>query len=87
MVNLGVMVLELDSSFGGCFSLELGGMEEWTSCGVVSMEDVIGGFFLGEGAVVGDVSSVKLQRFMSSISSLALTSKISSITFLILEGS
>ena len=45
MVNLGVMVLELDSSFGGCFSLELGGMEEWTSCGVVSMADVIGGVF------------------------------------------
>ena len=45
------------------------------------------GFFWGEGAVVGDVSWVKLQRFMSSISSLALTLKISSITFVILEGS
>ena len=30
LVDFGVMVLELDSSFGGCFCLELGGVKEWT---------------------------------------------------------
>ena len=27
-LDFGVMVLELDSPFGGCFSLELGGVKE-----------------------------------------------------------
>ena len=43
LVDLGVMVLELDSSFWGCFCLELDGLEEWTS-GVFNMVDVTGGF-------------------------------------------
>ena len=43
LVDLGVMVLELDSSFGGCFGLELGGVGEWTSGGLISMV-VIGSF-------------------------------------------
>ena len=44
MVDLRVMVLELYSSFGGLFDLELDGVEEWISGGVVSMVDVTGGF-------------------------------------------
>ena len=44
LVDLGVMGLELDSSFGGCFCFELGGVEERTFGGVVSMVDVTGGF-------------------------------------------
>ena len=49
--------------FWGCFSLGLGVMEEWTSCGVVSMVDVIGGVFLGRGCrgwwrVLGEVTEV-----------------------------
>ena len=47
MVDLRVMVLELYSSFGGFFDLELDGVEEWISGGVVSMVDVTGGFFGG----------------------------------------
>ena len=43
LVDLGVTVLGLNSSFSGCFYLELG-VEEWTSGGVVSMVDVTGGF-------------------------------------------
>ena len=39
-----VLDLDLDSSFGGCFCLELGGVEEWISGGVVSMADVAAGF-------------------------------------------
>ena len=35
LVDLEVMVLELDSSFGDGFCLELGGVEEWTSGGMV----------------------------------------------------
>ena len=38
-MDLGVMVSELDSSCGRCFCLELGGVEEWNSGGVVSMVD------------------------------------------------
>ena len=38
------MILDLDSSLGGYFCLELGGMEEWTSGGVVSMVDVTTSF-------------------------------------------
>ena len=41
LVDLGVMALGLDSSFGGCFCLELGGVDEWTSGGVVSMVDLV----------------------------------------------
>ena len=44
LVDLGVMVLELDSSFGGCYCFKLGGAEEWTYGRVVSMVDVTGGF-------------------------------------------
>ena len=44
MVDLRVMVLELYSSFGGLFYLELDGVEEWISGGVVSMLDVTSGF-------------------------------------------
>ena len=47
LVDLGVMALELDSSFGGCFCLELVGVEEWNSGGMVRMVDVIGGFLGG----------------------------------------
>ena len=43
LVDLGVTVLGLVSSFSGCFYLELG-VEEWTSGGVVSMVDVTGVF-------------------------------------------
>ena len=43
LVDLGVTVLGLDSSFSGCFYLELG-VEEWTFGGVVSMVDVTGVF-------------------------------------------
>ena len=43
LVDLGVTVLGLDSSFSGCFYLELG-VEEWTCGRVVSMVDVTGGF-------------------------------------------
>ena len=43
LVDLGVTVLGLDSSFSGCFYLELG-VEEWTFGRVVSMVDVTGGF-------------------------------------------
>ena len=43
LVDLGVMVLELDSSFWSCFCLELDGLEEWTS-GVFNMVDITGGF-------------------------------------------
>ena len=43
LVDLGVMVLELDSSFRGCSYLGVGGLEEWTS-GVFSMVDITGGF-------------------------------------------
>ena len=38
------MILDLDSSLGDCFCLELGGMEEWSSGGVVSMVDVTASF-------------------------------------------
>ena len=74
-----VMVLELDSAFGGYFCLELSGVKEWTSGGLVSMVDVTGGFL--EGAAVSDVSWIKSQMSISSISSLALASKISFIPF------
>ena len=60
-------------------------MEEWTSDGVVSMADVTNRWFLG-GARVFDVFWVKSQRSMSSISSLTLTSKISSITSVMVES-
>ena len=60
-------------------------MEEWTSDGVVSMADVTNRWFLG-GAGVFDVFWVKSQRTMSSISSLMLTSKISSITSVMVES-
>ena len=43
LVDLGVMVLELDSSFWVFFCLELDSLEEWTS-GVFSMVDITGGF-------------------------------------------
>ena len=36
--------LDLDSFLGSCFCLELGGVGEWTSGGVVSMVDVTAGF-------------------------------------------
>ena len=60
-------------------------MLELTSSRVVSIVDVTGSFLRGAG--VGGVSLVKLQMFMSSIYSLALTSMISSITFVMVEGS
>ena len=44
-------------------------------------------FSIMVGVEVGDVSWVKSQRSMSSISLLVLTSKISSVIFLIAEGS
>ena len=44
-------------------------------------------FSMTEDAEVGDMPQVKSQRFMSSISLLVLTSKISSVTFFIVEGS
>ena len=42
-VDFGVMVLELDSSFGGCFCLVLGSVKEWTSGRVVRMVHVTDG--------------------------------------------
>ena len=85
LIDFGVIVLNLDSFLGDCFILELGGVKEWTSGGVASMVDITGGFL----GVVGidDVSCVKSQISVSSMSSLALTSKISSITFVMVEGS
>ena len=47
LVDLEVMVLELDSSFGDGFCLELGGVEEWTSGGTVKIMDATGGFWTG----------------------------------------
>ena len=45
LVDLGLMVVELHSSFRGCFCLELGGVKELTSgVRVVSMVDVTDGF-------------------------------------------
>ena len=44
-------------------------------------------FSMRGGVGVGDVSCVKSQRFMSSISSLVSTSKVSSVTFVFVEGS
>ena len=44
LVDLEVIVLELDSSFEDGFCLELGGVEEWTSGGVVKiMQPVVFG--------------------------------------------
>ena len=37
LLDFRVMVLELDSSFGWCFCMELGGVKELTSNGMVSM--------------------------------------------------
>ena len=37
------IVLQLDSSFGCCFCLELGSVKEWTSGGLVSIADVTSG--------------------------------------------
>ena len=59
-------------------------MKEWSSCGVVNMVDVTASFLGVAGA--GDESLMKSQMSMSSISSLTLTSKISSITFVMVEG-
>ena len=47
-------------SFGGCFCLELGSVDEWTSGGVVSTIDVTCSFSRSDG--VGDISWVKCQR-------------------------
>ena len=58
LIDFGVIVLNVDSFFGDCLCLELGG-----------------------------VSCVKSQISISSMFSLALTSKISSITFVMVEGS
>ena len=52
---------------------------------MVSIVDVAGSFL--SGARVGDVFWVKSQMSMSSISSLVLTSKISSTTLVLAEGS
>lgn len=52
---------------------------------VVSMANVTDGFLGVVG--VGDVSWMKSQMFMSSISSLAMTLKISSIAFVMVEDS
>ena len=52
---------------------------------MVSIVDVTGSFLSGVG--VADVSRVKSQVSMSPTSSLALTSKISSIIFVMVEGS
>ena len=57
LVDFGAMVLELDSSFGSCFSLELGGVYKRTSSRVVSMVDVTNSFL--RCAEVSDVSWVK----------------------------
>lgn len=43
LVDLGVLDLEIKSSFGGYYCLEQGGVEEWSSS-VVNMVDVTGGF-------------------------------------------
>ena len=57
LVDFEAMVLELDYSFGSCFSLELCGVQEWTYSRVVSIVDVIDSFLRGAG--VSDVSWVK----------------------------
>ena len=44
LVDLGIMVLELNFSFGRCFCSELGKVKEWTSSGVFCMVDVTGAF-------------------------------------------
>ena len=53
-LDFGVMVLELDSSFGRCFCLELDGVKEWISSRVVSMVNVTGRFFEVPGVVPPD---------------------------------
>ena len=52
---------------------------------MVSIVDVTGDFL--RGAVVDDMSWVKLQMSLFSISSLALTSKIPFINFVMMKGS
>ena len=59
-------------------------MKEWTSDRVVKMVDVTGGFF-GD-TRIGKLSWVISQMAMSLISLLVLTLKISSITFVMVEG-
>ena len=58
LVDFKVMVLELDSTFGACVCLELGGVKEWTSGRVVSMVVVTSVVFFwggrgGGGGVLG----------------------------------
>lgn len=77
------MVLELDSASEGYFCLEFGGVNKWTSVGLVSKVDVTGGFL--EVAWVGDLSWMKPQMPISSIFSLALASKISFIPFVMVK--
>ena len=52
---------------------------------MVRIVHVTGNFWRGAG--VDDVSWVKSQMSMSSIFSMELTSKISSVTFVMVEGS
>ena len=85
LADFGVMVLELDSSFWGCFCLDVGGVKEWASGEMVSMVDVTNGFLWGAG--VGDVSWMKLQMSISLMYSFTLASKISFIPFLMEKGS
>lgn len=47
LVDVGVMVLELDSRVGCYFCFELGGVKEWTFGRVVSIVDATGGFLKG----------------------------------------
>ena len=58
LVDFGVMVLELDSSFGGVFCLELGDMKKWKPGRVVSMVDVTGGGSFWGGGGGGEVIGV-----------------------------
>ena len=57
LMDFGAMVLELNSSFGCCFCLELECVYESTSSTVVSIVDVTGRFLRDAG--VDDVSWVK----------------------------
>ena len=63
---------------------EAGCVTEWTSGRMAGMVNIINVFFVGAG--FGDVSWVMSQQPMSLISLLALTSKISSMDFVMVGG-
>ena len=80
LVDLGVMVLELDSFFWSRFFSELGA-EEWASGGMVIMVDVTGGLWGYRCHVFSEVTELHVLNK----STMTLILKISSITSVMLE--